>query len=115
MHSFYSKTRRQNAVPCRGRAAALEVTKHATARLFACALRDFARYDFANSAKPKFAAFDVAFHLLAMLRSRAFGDNDDRAQISSRAAHFDDRRDLFEIERDLRNQNDISPAGNTAV
>src|SRR6266436_6298008 len=58
-------------------AAALQMSEHAGSRFFSSAFGDFARNHIADSAEAKFAALDIALNLLAILRARAFGDDNE--------------------------------------
>ena len=79
------------------------MTQHAATRFFSSLFCDFARDNFANSTEPKLAAFDVAFHLLTVFRSRAFGNYNDSAKITGRFASVDHGGDFAVIERNFRN------------
>src|SRR5439155_6523519 len=115
LHSLHSETRGENSIQRRGRTAALQMTQNAAARFFISAFGDLMRHEFANSAEPKFAAFHVALHLLAMFWPRTFCDNHDRAQVTSRLTRLDHASDLIEVEWDFGNQNNIGAAGDAAV
>src|SRR6476619_7400834 len=91
------------------------MTEHAKTRFLTGARGDFARDDFANPAQPKLATFHVTFYLFAMFRSRAFCSDNHRAKATGRCARIDHARDLFVIERNLGNQNDIGDPGDTAL
>jgi hypothetical protein len=57
------------AIKRRGRAAPLQMPKHATARFLSSALRNLARDNFADSSKSKFALLGLAFYLLTIFGS----------------------------------------------
>src|SRR5207302_6557837 len=115
LHGFDAEARAQNAIE-RGRwTAALQMSKHTGARFFSSAFGNLARDDVANSAESKFAAVNVALDLLSVFWSRAFSDDDERCETSSRIASLDGVGDFVVIERDFRNQNNICPAGDSAV
>src|SRR4051794_15308103 len=91
------------------------MAKNDAACLLPGASGDLVRNDFADSAKPKFAAFHIAFDLFAMFWSRAFSDHNNTPQISSRLTRFDHARDFVEIEWNFRNQDNIGSARDAAV
>src|SRR4029077_14549604 len=91
------------------------MTEHATTRFFTGTFRDFARDNFANPTKPKLATFHVAFHLFAVFRSRTFRSDNHSPEVTGHFARIDYVRDLFVIERDFGNQNDIGATGDTAL
>ena len=91
------------------------MAEHTAARLFSCALGNFARHDFANPTKSKLACLYVALHLFAMFRSCAFRDYDDRSQTTSNLPRLNHAGDLVVIERDFGNQNDIRSTGDAAM
>src|SRR6266542_1514807 len=89
--------------------------KDTGARLFAGALRNFTRNDFAHPAEPKFAILRLAHDLLAVFWFRAFCHDNQRAEIAGGIARFDRSRNSVVIKRDLRNQNDIRAPGNSTM
>ena len=103
LDSFHSESCAENSIERGGRAAALQMAKHTTTRFFAGALGDFTRDDFADSSEPEFAIFRFAHHLLTISWPGAFCDHNERAEIASGVACFDDSRNLVVIKRDLWN------------
>src|SRR5205085_7030804 len=107
LHGFDAEARGKNSVERCRRAASLEMAEHTTTRFLSSLLRDFACNDFTDSTKPKLAAFNVAFDLFAIFRSRTFGNNNDSAKMTGRLARFDYIGDLLVIEWNFRNQDKI--------
>src|SRR5215469_18404575 len=91
------------------------MAEHARTRFFTSAYYDFARDDFANTAQPKLPTFHIAFHLFAVLLSRAFRSDNHGSKVTGRFARIYHARDLFVIERDFGNQNDIGATGDAAL
>src|SRR6266550_4776812 len=85
--------------------------KDTGARLFAGALSNFTRNDFAHAAEAKFAILRLAHDLLAVFWLRAFRYDNQRAEIAGGIARFNCSRNPVVIKRDLRNQNDIRATG----
>src|ERR1700674_497885 len=91
------------------------MAEHACTRFFSSAFGDLVRDHVADSAQSKFAAFDIAFNLLAIFWARALGNNHQGAEAAGRFASFYRIRDFVVIERDLRNQDDVRATGDTSV
>jgi hypothetical protein len=115
LDGFHAKAGRENPVERCRRAAALEVTEHATTRFFACLFSDFVRNNFADSTEPKLAAFYVAFHLFTVFRSRAFRNHNDSSKVTCCLTRFDHPRYIVVIEWNFGNQNDIGAARDAAM
>src|SRR5207253_6409202 len=105
----------ENAVERRRCAPTLQVTKHAGARFFSGARCNFSRYDVADSAQAELAFFRFAFHLLSILWTRAFCDNDQRTQIPGGITRANGVGHSVEIEWNFRDQDDISATCDTTV
>src|SRR5260370_8445996 len=91
------------------------MTEHARPRFFSSSFRNLARNHIADSTKAKFTAFDVALNLLAVFWSRAFSDDNERAEPASGFAFLYRVRDFSVIKRDLRNQDNIRAARATPI
>jgi len=90
----YSKTRAERPVERSRRSAALQMSKNACARFLSSAFGNFAGNDVADSAEPKFAAFDIAFDLLTVFWPRPFRHHDKRPE-PTRGVAFFNRSDNF--------------------
>ena len=115
LHRFHSETGSENSIQRCWRAAALQMPENAAARFFASALGDLTRDEFPDSAKPKFAAFYVLFHLFAMFWPRTFCDDYDGTEVTSRLARLDRARDFVEVEWNFGNQDNIGAPGDAAM
>ena len=115
LNRFDTKTRAQSSVQRSWRAAALQMSEHTRSRFFSSSFGNFARNHIPDPTEPKFAAVDVAFDLLTIFWTRAFSDDDERAEPARSVAFFYRVRNFSVIERDLGNQNNIGPAGNSAM
>src|SRR5581483_8636327 len=115
LHGFNAEAGTQNPVQCRRSSSTLQVAENDTPGLLAGAPGDFVRNNFSDSAEAKLAAFHIALYLLTVFWPRPFRNNNNTAEVTSRLTSLDHVRDLVEIERNFRNQNDIGAAGNASV
>ena len=76
---------------------------------------DLSRHHVTDSTESKLASFDVAFHLLPVLGSGAFGNYYQCAMIAPRIPLIDHAGDFVVVERNLRNQNDVSATSESAM
>ena len=115
LHGLDPEARCKNPIQRRRRAATLQMTQHAAARLLSRTFCNFPRDDFANPTKPKLARLNVALHLFAMLWSCAFRNHHDRSQTTSSFARLNYPSNFGVIEWDFRNQNDVRAACDAAM
>ena len=115
LDGFDSEARPEDAIE-RGRcAAALQMSEHAAARFLARPHRQLLRHNLANPAKAIFPRSRLMQHLLTIPGLCAFRGDDERAQAPRHIPPFDEFRQLFVIEWDLRNQNRVGSARDPAV
>src|SRR5205823_10288014 len=79
------------------------------------ALDNLARDYIADSTEFEFTRLHVAFNLLAILWSRAFRYHYQTTEPTRGISFFDRVRDLVVIKRNLRNQNNVSAAGDSTM
>src|SRR5437870_5342473 len=91
------------------------MAEYTGAGFFAGALRNLACHHLGDAAETKCAALNVAFDLLTVLGSRAFGHDHNRAKVAGGMPRLDRGGDFFVIEWDLRDENDVGAAGDAAV
>src|ERR1700730_2856749 len=115
LHGFNSEARAQDPVERGWWPAALQMSKHTRPRFFSRSFRDLTRYHIPDSAQSKFAAFDIAFNLLAISWPRAFGHDNERANPARGFPLLYRLSNLVVIKRDLRNQDNVRAAGEAAV
>ena len=115
LHGFYTKTCAEDSIESGRCTAALQMSEHAGARFFSGLFGDFARDHLADSAKTKFATFDVALDLLTVFWPRAFRYDNERAKPASGFALLNRRSNFVVIERDFGNQNNIGATRNAAM
>src|SRR5205814_2754362 len=114
-YRFHSEACPKNAVERGGRAAALQMAKDSAARFLPGALSDLTRDDVADSAKAIFAFLAPAYHDLAVSRTCSLGHDDNRRRIAPISTRIDRGSDFAVIEWDLRDQNNMRAARDTAV
>src|SRR5438105_6027818 len=76
---------------------------------------NFPRHDVAHSTQAKFALLHFSFHLLAVLWPRAFGHDNQRAEIASGITRSNGIRHFFEIEGNFGDQNDIGTSSQSSM
>src|SRR5256885_11369028 len=91
------------------------MAKHAGARFFSGARCNLPRHNVADSPQAELALFRFAFDLLAIFRTRAFCDDDQRTQITGSIARANGVGHSVEIEWNFRNEDDISATAEAAV